>query len=96
MAVLISISTHAPLTGRDLGIDYSGTDSYDFYSRAPHGTRLDQNVVLLIGYAISTHAPLTGRDTNGGTKRMVIPISTHAPLTGRDGETANFFSPLHS
>ena len=79
------ISIHAPLTGCDFSpFSRSGTFSWNFNPRTPHGVRLaiveldDGRVV------ISIHAPLTGCDGQEDAIAILQTISIHAPLTGCD------------
>ena len=82
-----AISTHAPLTGRDVPKGCCLTVAMDFYPRAPYGARLPPRAVRFHKPFISTHAPLTGRDQHIQTHNGLAHISTHAPLTGRDSKS---------
>ena len=62
MARPISISTHAPLAGRDNNWRQNRHTHLYFNPRAPCGARHGQEVNRCLRYEISTHAPLAGRD----------------------------------
>ena len=58
-----TISTHAPLAGRDCRCRMGRRWSDDFNPRAPCGARPIPKSVKQVSALISTHAPLAGRDT---------------------------------
>ena len=58
-----SISTHAPLAGRDAQKKNAPTVARHFNPRAPCGARLDAHEGVYLVPKISTHAPLAGRDS---------------------------------
>ena len=79
-----SISTHAPLAGRDAQKKNAPTVARHFNPRAPCGARHFDRNGFLLGIEISTHAPLAGRDSPEDLQDTITNISTHAPLAGRD------------
>ena len=80
---LTAISTHTPLTGRDILSRTHINALSNFYSHAPYGTWPDQESDCSRSQ-ISTHTPLTGRDILSSRHHTQLVISTHTPLTGRD------------
>ena len=83
--IMIRISTHTPLTGRDFPISCCAKAFTNFYSHAPHGARPYCHLFYftLIRYFYS-HAPHGARHTLPAFQVMFFHISTHTPLTGRD------------
>ena len=86
-AVVLSISTHAPLAGRDPWARRCSGRSCDFNPRAPCGARR---------YSVSTASepslfqptrPLRGATHFAGNVYVLQDISTHAPLAGRDSKS---------
>ena len=94
----ISISTHAPLAGRDLYKRNFVTFEQTFQPTRPlrgatvcpspisTSHRFQPTRIREYYYSgrISTHAPLAGRDNDVGVRPLGDGISTHAPLAGRD------------
>ena len=80
-----SISTHAPLAGRDCLRLLSGLCTMHFNPRAPCGARLvncrNSDVVIVI----STHAPLAGRDYD--TEQVISKIPSFQPTRPLRGAT---------
>ena len=79
-----SISTHAPLAGRD-NMTYAEWAGWKKFqpTRPLRGATYE----LITGSwesGISTHAPLAGRDLMRDATELLSDISTHAPLAGRD------------
>ena len=80
----IHISIHAPLAGRDLGVNGVMDDLHNFNPRAPCGARPKAACGDPDTVAISIHAPLAGRDNGQASLGTAVHISIHAPLAGRD------------
>ena len=79
-----SISTHAPLAGRDPFFNSMMDKSSGFQPTRPlRGATLMWSCAATCT-RISTHAPLAGRDVNPRRGLSLGVISTHAPLAGRD------------
>ena len=92
MYAAISISTHAPLAGRD-NASAAGNDAADDIStHAPLAGRDKVVSITSDRGRISTHAPLAGRDLTTLRSRSKNCISTHAPLAGRDFHWWSFVS----
>ena len=79
-----SISTHAPLAGRDASLVYLLTRLKRISTHAPLAGRDRLTPYRSCIAMISTHAPLAGRDKCLGSSHGMTKISTHAPLAGRD------------
>ena len=81
-----TISTHAPLAGRDIMLRLLSFIQCPFQPTRPlRGATMITWMGQLLDFYISTHAPLAGRDYNWLTVFELKPdISTHAPLAGRD------------
>ena len=79
-----TISTHAPLAGRDYLPCRPRDTASDFNPRAPCGARL----VALNAHALNSdfnpRAPCGARPELHDQGRAGVRISTHAPLAGRD------------
>ena len=60
--MVLVISTHAPLAGRDISFPFMLLLYYNFNPRAPCGARRNDKLDNDIDSQISTHAPLAGRD----------------------------------
>ena len=60
--LILPISTHAPLAGRDKSPRKARTRYANFNPRAPCGARLYGFIHATETCKISTHAPLAGRD----------------------------------
>ena len=83
--VIVQISTHAPLAGRDYVYKHKKSTMTIISTHAPLAGRDARPPVHRRREVISTHAPLAGRD--GLAEDRVghgESISTHAPLAGRD------------
>ena len=80
---IVSISTHAPLAGRD-DKRSNNAERRDISTHAPLAGRDKKYHHLNKCQQISTHAPLAGRDVTVPPSVYHIHISTHAPLAGRD------------
>ena len=79
-----SISTHAPLAGRDYLEGHKMLCNYAFQPTRPLRGATGVTVDALLKSSISTHAPLAGRDVHAVDLALDVGISTHAPLAGRD------------
>ena len=82
--LLLLISIHAPLTGRD-ELECSTTCAFfNFNPRAPYGARLDVPLFLAEGLTFQSTRPLRGATAANDENLRAVRISIHAPLTGRD------------
>ena len=89
----ITISTHAPLAGRDCSVRDSYHKFFIFQPTRPlRGATVDDSFRKDL-FEISTHAPLAGRDVLRLLALRAEVISTHAPLAGRD-LVVEHFKPL--
>ena len=82
--LILLISPHTPLAGRDPAFGHTVGTHENFYSHAPRGARRDrpgkeQNVLKFLLTRPSRGATLSC-DIGGNT----YTISTHTPLAGRD------------
>ena len=59
--ICITISTHTPLTGRDIDVMVE-LSQQRISTHTPLTGRDEQKMQLLLNEIISTHTPLTGRD----------------------------------
>ena len=82
-ALIILISTHAPLAGRDATRAFSRS-TLRISTHAPLAGRDQSCATRSAVKSISTHAPLAGRDSRFSERTIQHYISTHAPLAGRD------------
>ena len=80
-----TISTHAPLAGRDVNRLRGQPQERDFNPRAPCGARRHNNIKTKVETGISTHAPLAGRD--GRARWYTIPKSVFQPTRPLRGAT---------
>ena len=83
----MSISTHAPLAGRDRRGLHREEDNYYFNPRAPCGARLWPKIESATAKAFQPTRPLRGATRKKRTPRRWHVISTHAPLAGRDSKS---------
>ena len=79
---LSSISTHAPLAGRDEGRGLCPRGRRDFNPRAPCGARQEGFCTKTKPISISTHAPLAGRDLMVGVVFSSMIFQPTRPLRG--------------
>ena len=80
-----TISTHAPLAGRDSSARSTATRARrNFNPRAPCGARLWPKIESATAKAFQPTRPLRGATRKKRTPRRWHVISTHAPLAGRD------------
>ena len=79
-----SISTHAPLAGRDAQKKNAPTVARHFNPRAPCGARRSILVLFLIQLIFQPTRPLRGATGQKRYQNNTVKISTHAPLAGRD------------
>ena len=82
-----SISTHAPLAGRDTVAKVNAVTEVTFQPTRPLRGATLACCKWEQFYNISTHAPLAGRDGFVHRLSTFDEISTHAPLAGRDEPT---------
>ena len=78
------ISIHAPLAGRDPGINLFSRRAYHFNPRAPCGARLTAPAFARLSFRFQSTRPLRGATYMWGCFGMPVTISIHAPLAGRD------------
>ena len=88
-----TISTHAPLAGRDATAAGTVSLTAQFQPTRPLRGATDCAVFAACTYLISTHAPLAGRDADHVAVHLDLRISTHAPLAGRDAAVDDFTLP---
>ena len=79
-----SISTHAPLAGRDGNAACSSALRADFNPRAPCGARHIRHFLFFGMNNFNPRAPCGARRRESAAALASISISTHAPLAGRD------------
>ena len=93
-----SISIHAPLAGRDDGVQVSTLLPTGISIHAPlAGRDAWQLRIAPLCNGISIHAPLAGRDGDCAHFRVhPTHISIHAPLAGRDSTQAVFAFDRHN
>ena len=83
-----TISTHAPLAGRDSSARSTATRARrNFNPRAPCGARLWPKIESATAKAFQPTRPLRGATRKKRTPRRWHVISTHAPLAGRDSKS---------
>ena len=83
--MILSISTHAPLAGRDRSPGLATRSSSYFNPRAPCGARLSNAVVYrMLRNEFQPTRPLRGATDDRLRLGLDFGISTHAPLAGRD------------
>ena len=86
IASVTSISTHAPLAGRDGFAGQITRVNGNFNPRAPCGARQIQRLHSQRAILISTHAPLAGRDVMGRTTAgTLLLFQPTRPLRGATG-----------
>ena len=88
-----SISTHAPLAGRDFKQTTKMAWDKKFQPTRPLRGATCGHRISAGACRISTHAPLAGRDYSVNLIDRFPVISTHAPLAGRDGLGQTAFAP---
>ena len=79
-----SISTHAPLAGRDLEYLAIRATLKHFNPRAPCGARPTACSSFALDFTFQPTRPLRGATLEELQKKTAKVISTHAPLAGRD------------
>ena len=87
-----SISTHAPLAGRDCIRSGRPLMAALFQPTRPLRGATGLRAACVGGRLISTHAPLAGRDHAALATDHKLGISTHAPLAGRDAGVVPHFA----
>ena len=80
----LSISTHAPLAGRDTRPRRPHRRPQDFNPRAPCGARLLTAISDICISIFQPTRPLRGATASDCVEERAFDISTHAPLAGRD------------
>ena len=86
-----SISTHAPLAGRDLDCHTLPTTTLHFNPRAPCGARPSTPSDSSRPFHFNPRAPCGARRFPLRPSGSSLSISTHAPLAGRDRVNAFIF-----
>ena len=84
MEKIADISTHTPLTGRDVALRGGSPRPEKFLLTRPLRDVTLATLDIISEMEISTHTPLTGRDVRQCHHGRLTKISTHTPLTGRD------------
>ena len=82
--VVVDISTHAPLAGRDSKSTRPARPPCNFNPRAPCGARLKPTPAKVPYLSFQPTRPLRGATGNFARYCGRTHISTHAPLAGRD------------
>ena len=82
--LLCCISIHAPLAGRDVYTDDSGSTTVHFNPRAPCGARPVFPCGVSLQMYFNPRAPCGARLLQGVSRQGCPGISIHAPLAGRD------------
>ena len=83
-SIVIFISTHTPLTGRDRLNQLQNSVQSNFYSHAPYGTWLRSLVYSIAALTFLLTRPLRDVTSASFPNATHWMISTHTPLTGRD------------
>ena len=79
-----TISTHAPLAGRDSFSARCGRGYMYFNPRAPCGARPESTLTVIVAEKFQPTRPLRGATPEVCPPPEEVVISTHAPLAGRD------------
>ena len=82
--VILQISTHTPLAGRDAGSIVAYLELDTFLLTRPLRDVTQITLTDNVFSPISTHTPLAGRDEDQKLYENDGYISTHTPLAGRD------------
>ena len=85
LPVIITISIHPPLAGRDIQLASLLPSEDEFQSTRPLRDGTLPCVRLWVDNSISIHPPLAGRDEKAERLEREKRISIHPPLAGRDG-----------
>ena len=94
MSLEESISTHAPLAGRDPDCGSRPRRGVNFNPRAPCGARLRNCINSFACSYFNPRAPCGARRVLADGLVAAVGISTHAPLAGRDALNNDIFQLL--
>ena len=83
-SMIITVSIHAPRTGRDNADGFQQLGVLGFNPRAPHGARQAAVSFVVMLYKFQSTRPARGATDCGWKFSPVEHVSIHAPRTGRD------------
>ena len=90
-----TISTHAPLAGRDLTLPSTPSPPRYFNPRAPCGARLDRLIAADGGGHFNPRAPCGARPAMGSTVTLSFNFNPRAPCGARPSEKSPHKSDAH-